>query len=101
METYAASHGKEEVLMTHVGRLHMRLVIAALVLFGSIWSAGSSVASATPEETVKAYLAAMKDQKFEDAYKQISKGMAGNKDVESWAKEQKYIFQTGEVKIFK
>ena len=43
----------------------------------------------------------MKDQKFDDAYKQISKGMAANKDVEAWAKEQKYIFQTGEVKIFK
>ena len=27
--------------------------------------------------------------------------MAANKDAEAWAKEQKYIFQTGEVKIFK
>jgi len=57
--------------------------------------------TATPEETVTQYLKAMQDQKYEDAYKYVSKGMAGGKDAEAWAKEQKYIMQTGEVKIFK
>jgi hypothetical protein len=101
METHAASHRKEDELMIHVGRLNIRLGIAALVLVASTWTVGSSMAASTPEETVKSYLAAMKDQKFDEAYKQISKGMAANKDAEAWAKEQKYIFQTGEVKIFK
>ena len=55
----------------------------------------------TPEETVKQYLKAMQGQKYDEAYKYVSKGMAGSKDGESWAKEQKYIMQTGEVKIFK
>jgi hypothetical protein len=58
-------------------------------------------ATATPEDTVKRYLKAMQDQKYDEAYKCVSKGMAGGKDAEAWAKEQKYIMQTGEVKIFK
>ena len=85
--------------MSGVGRL--RALAIGAVLIGSFLGVGSSFAAATPEETVKAYLSALKDQKFEDAYKQISKGMAANKDGEAWAKEQKYIFQTSEVKIFK
>lgn len=87
--------------MTTIGTLKMRLTIAVLVLLSGAWLATPSAAAPTPEETVKAYLAAMKDQKFDEAYKQISKGMTANKDAEAWGKEQKYIFQTGEVKIFK
>ena len=81
----------------------LKRVIAASIVFSAIavGAVGQSFGAATPEETVKTYLAAMKDQKFDEAYKQISKGMAANKDGEAWAKEQKYIFQTGEVKIFK
>ncbi len=78
-----------------------RALTAAVVMLSGAIGVGPSFGAATPEETVKAYLAAMKDHKFGDAYKQISKGMAANKDSEAWAKEQKYIFQTGEVKIFK
>jgi hypothetical protein len=78
----------------------MVLVAGCLMLSGAV-AVAPGYGAATPEETVKAYLAAMKDQKFDDAYKQVSKGMAANKDAEAWAKEQKYIFQTGEVKIFK
>jgi hypothetical protein len=95
---------KEEDRMTQVRRFRRFLAVSA-VLIGTIMGSGfgvaSSFAASTPEETVKAYLAAMKDQKFDQAYKQISKGMAANKDAEAWTKEQKYIFQTGEVKIFK
>jgi len=85
--------------MTHVRKFKV-LVAVSLLLTGAFGIAPGMAAS-TPEETVKTYLAAMKDQKFDEAYKQISKGMAANKDGEAWAKEQKYIFQTGEVKIFK
>jgi hypothetical protein len=85
--------------MTHVRRL--RVLMAASVLLSGAIGVAPGFGAATPEETVKAYLGAMKDQKFDQAYKQISKGMAANKDGEAWAKEQKYIFQTGEVKIFK
>jgi hypothetical protein len=91
---------KEEDLMTDVRRYRLFLAVSAVLIGGIVWAVPSFAAS-TPEETVKSYLAAMKDQKFDEAYKQISKGMAANKDSEAWAKEQKYIFQTGEVKIFK
>ena len=59
------------------------------------------LAAATPEETVKQYLKAMQDQKYDEAYKYVSKGMAGKKDQETWAKEQKYVMQSADVKIFK
>ncbi len=85
--------------MTQI-RKFMGLVAVSALLSGA-FGASPGYGAATPEETVKAYLSAMKDHKFDDAYKQISKGMAANKDGEAWAKEQKYIFQTGEVKIFK
>ena len=66
--------------MTHVRRF--RVLVAASVVAESVRSAvAPSFGAATPEETVKAYLAAMKDQKFDEAYKQISKGMAANKDA--------------------
>ncbi len=101
METYAASHGKEEVLVTTIGTLKMRLTIGVLLLLSGMWLATPSAAAPTPEDTVKAYLTAMKEQKFDEAYKHISKGMAANKDAEAWGKEYKYIFQTSEMKIFK
>ena len=86
--------------MTHVRK--WQVVIGSLAaLIASSLAVTPSYAAATPEETVKAYLGALKDQKFDEAYKHISKGMAANKDSEAWSKEQKYIFQTGEVKIFK
>jgi hypothetical protein len=85
--------------MRHVRKL--KVLVAVSVLVGAVFGVASGFAASTPEETGKSYLAAMKEQKFDEAYKQISKGMAGNKDSEAWAKEQKYIFQTGEVKIFK
>ena len=77
------------------------VVFAVAAALGLLTINHSVLAASTPEETVKQYLGAMKDQKFDEAYKHISKGMAANKDAEAWAKEQKYIFQAGEVKIFK
>lgn len=85
--------------MRHVRKL--KVLVAVSVLVGAVFGVAPSFGASTPEEAVKSYLAAMKEQKFDEAYKRISKGMAANKDGEAWAKEQKYIFQTGEVKIFK
>ena len=79
----------------------LKILVAVSVLVSGVFGVAPSFGASTPEETVKSYLAAMKEQKFDEAYKTISKGMAANKDGEAWAKEQKYIFQTGEVKIFK
>jgi hypothetical protein len=57
-------------------------------------------AELSPSETVKAYLSAMQEQRFAQAYDFVSSTLRGGKDREEWAKEQQYIVQMGEVKIF-
>ncbi len=71
--------------------------LATLLAF----SGAAYAESGTPEDAVTKWLGAMKGHEFKEAYKHISKGMAGNKDQEAWAKEQKYIFETTDLKIFK
>ncbi len=64
-------------------------------------TAGSTAAEArTPEETVKGYLSSMQEHRFADAYDFVSSTLRAGKDKEEWSKEQQYIVQMGEVKIF-
>src|SRR5512145_632535 len=74
---------------------------AVAAVLGLMTVVQTALAALTPEETVRLHLKAMQEQNFVEAYKYISKGYAGNKDAEAWAKEQKYIMQTAEVKVFK
>ena len=55
---------------------------------------------ATPEDTVRRYLQAMKDGKFDVAWDLVSTAMKGGKDREVWIKEQKAGMQWADVKIF-
>ena len=73
--------------------------LLAVLVFG-VGSAAASDAERSPEETVKGYLKAMQEQKFPDAYDYVSSTLRGGKGREEWAKEQQYIVQMGEVKIF-
>ncbi len=82
--------------MTTLRTLAVLAVATAIIAVATI-----APAAATPEDTVRQYLKAMQDQKYDQAYKQISKAMAGGKDAEAWAKEQKYMMQSADVKIFK
>ena len=63
-------------------------------------AAGAAPAPLSPEETVRRYLQALKDGRFEVAYDLISKDMKQGKDREVWAKEQKTGMGFAEVKIF-
>lgn len=54
----------------------------------------------TPEETVKQYLTAFQSGDFKAAYPLVSKSMAQNKGLEDWTKEQQWIMQMAEAKIF-
>ena len=54
----------------------------------------------TPEETVKTYLAAVKVGNFKQAYPLVTRDMAQNKNEEEWVKEQQWVMQMAEVKIF-
>jgi hypothetical protein len=70
------------------------IVLAAAL---SVAAAGSPL---TPEETVRRYLQAVKEAKFDVAYGLISRAMKGGKDREVWIKEQQRLTQWADVKIF-
>ncbi len=54
----------------------------------------------TPDQTVTKYLEAMQGHRFSEAFDYVTAGLRGGKDREAWSKEQQYIVQMGEVKIF-
>jgi hypothetical protein len=74
-----------------------------LTLLGAsffILSAGPVGAEVTPDQAVTKYLEAMQGKKFSEAYDYVSNGLRGGKSREEWSKEQQYIVEMGEVKIF-
>jgi len=74
---------------------------AGAVLVAMLLAAGAAALEVrSPEETVRTYLQALKDGRFEDAYGVISKAMKQGKDREVWAKEQKAGMGMADVKIF-
>ena len=75
--------------------------VLALALGLALLAPGYVIGSErTPEDTVKGYLSAMQENRFQDAYEFVSSMLRADKDKEEWAKEQQYIIQMGEVKIF-
>ena len=72
--------------------------LAALLLAGHAMAAAPAPLS--PEDTVRRYLQALKDGRFEQAYDLISKAMRQGKDREVWVKEQKTGMAFADVKIF-
>jgi len=81
----------------------MRVAAAFLLVAWTLtFLPGASPAASdrTPEETVRKYLEAMQQHRFEEAYDYVSSTLRGGKTREEWAKEQQYIVELGEVKIF-
>ncbi|MBI5506922.1 MAG: hypothetical protein HY899_19215 [Deltaproteobacteria bacterium] len=62
--------------------------------------AGALAPDSSPDKIVTAYLEAMQGQRFAESYGYVSKTLKAGKSQEEWAKEQQYIVQMGEVKIF-
>lgn len=77
--------------------LHSTITVVVVTALAALVQAGESL---SPEDTVKRYLAAMKDGRHADAYGYVSTGMAGGKAKEVWAKEMQAIMQVTEAKIF-
>jgi hypothetical protein len=65
-----------------------------------LWATPLVAEDLTPEETVRKYLAAFKEGNFNAAYPFVTKEMAQNKSQEDWAKEQQWIMQMAEAKVF-
>jgi hypothetical protein len=81
----------------------MRILRAFVAVSALVFGVAAGFAAAeelTPDQTVTKYLEAMQGQRFGEAYDYVSKGLRGGKDREAWSKEQQYIVQMGEVKIF-
>ena len=74
-------------------------VLMAMMLV-SLGMAPVRAADETPEATLKAYLGAIKDARFEDAYDRCSKAMRQGKSKDDWVKEQKSLMAFADVKIF-
>lgn len=79
-------------------RVTQRFAAAVLALVLSATFVAADELS--PEDTVKKYLTAFQAGKFDDSYPLVTKAMAQNKNAEEWAKEQQWIMQMAEVKIF-
>jgi hypothetical protein len=54
----------------------------------------------TPEQVVTRYLTAMKASDFAAAYDQLTKAMVQNKNRDEWAKEQQWMTQMSDAKVF-
>ena len=61
---------------------------------------GAKEARRSPEETVRLYLATLKDGKPEAAYDYVSNGMRHGRSREDWSKEYREAGSLAEVKIF-
>ncbi|MFN8642002.1 MAG: DUF4878 domain-containing protein [Candidatus Binatia bacterium] len=72
----------------------------AFILLALLAAAPLHAAGPTPEETVKQYLTAFKAGDFNAAYPLVTRDMAQNKSKEEWVKEQQWMMQMAEVKIF-
>ena len=71
--------------------------VAGLLL---ISAGGVRADELTPEQAVQQYLTAFKASDFRAAYPHVSRAMAQNKALEDWAKEQQWVMQMAEAKIF-
>jgi hypothetical protein len=76
-----------------------RAFVAVVFVTASV-ATGVAATELTPDQTVTKYLEAMQAQRFTEAFDYVSSGLRGGKDREAWSKEQQYIVQMGEVKIF-
>ena len=74
--------------------------VVVLALCGGLVGVGTGAEALTPEETVRRYLQATKDGKFDEVYDLSSSAMHRGKDKEVWVKEQKAGMAFADVKIF-
>jgi len=78
----------------------LRVVLLAIALGVATATMPAAEETKSPEETLRAYLEAMKSMDFGTAYDLSTKAMAQGKDRETWVVEMKYLFQLSEAKIF-
>ncbi len=80
-------------------KLPKRIILSLLPAL-LVAATAASAAQRSPEDTVRRYLSSIQEHRFAEAYDYVSSTLRGGKEREEWAKEQQYIVQMGEVKIF-
>jgi hypothetical protein len=100
--TAAQPDGSEGTTMSRIStraRHALRRFTVALVML-AIGTVALAEGGRSPEDTLRAYLKAMKALDFGAVYDLSTKAAAQGKDRETWATEMKYVFQLSEAKIF-
>ena len=82
--------------MSRTRSLRRWLAVAGVMLV----CGAQALEPASPEDTVRRYLGALKEGHFDAAYDLVSSGMTEGKPREVWAKEQKAGMSWADVKIF-
>lgn len=82
--------------MSSSRHLALAVALAALVAVGVAHAAEPG----SPEDVLTRYVAALKGEKFEDAYPLVSKAMRQGKDRDAYVKESKALMAFADVKIF-
>lgn len=83
-----------------MGKLIWTLIaIAAAALAGGYFNRSQCLNDDGPRAAVQSYLAAMKDERFEDAYQFVTASMTDGKPVAAWAEQQRKMYKLGAVKI--
>ncbi len=80
--------------------MYQRVLKSFVIVAFLVCSPSAAQAETSPEDTLRSYLKAMQENRFSDAYQYVSSSMSRSLGQEEWAKEQQYIVQMGEVKIF-
>jgi hypothetical protein len=81
----------------------MRRGVTGTLLLGALllWAPRAGAAEAhSPEDVLKRYLQAVKEEKFDQVYDLVSQAMRAGKDKEAYVKEQKAMMAFADVKIF-
>jgi len=74
--------------------------MAALALVILLGRLSGAIEPQSPEDTLRAYLSAMKAQDFGTVYDLSTKAAARGKDRATWATEMQYLFKFSDAKIF-
>jgi len=75
-------------------------LVAALAIAVASRSSGDAADAESPEGVLTRYLAALKAERFEEAWELISSAMRRGRDKETYVKESKALMAFADVKIF-
>ena len=77
------------------------VLVVAIVVGGGYLNRTQCLNDDGPRRAVQDYLAAMKDERFDDAYEFVTASMTDNLAVAEWAGQQSTVFKMGKVVINK